>query len=203
MALGQVSSKSFGFPCHLSSHWLLHIHRHHHLSSGAGTIGQLVADVPSGLSLAPPQETKRNSFRGLHDEVSCIETIGLRIVGWLMNEDELERISKQATVASSRYNAGICLQGLEKTTKFISQDSLRSGRDSNRKSPKYKSRTLPVDQAVRSPNDNRQPVHITKLLFLILWWILSSKAYLISTQYSYNESTLVPDLNRIYKFLSM
>jgi hypothetical protein len=27
----------------------------HHLSSGAGTIGQLVADVPSGLSLTPPQ----------------------------------------------------------------------------------------------------------------------------------------------------
>jgi hypothetical protein len=30
----------------------------HHLSSGAGTIGQLVADLPSGLSLTPPQETK-------------------------------------------------------------------------------------------------------------------------------------------------
>jgi hypothetical protein len=28
-------------------------------SSGAGTIGQLVADVPSGLSLTPPQETKK------------------------------------------------------------------------------------------------------------------------------------------------
>jgi hypothetical protein len=30
-------------------------------SSGAGTIGQLVADVPSGLSLTPPQETKKKS----------------------------------------------------------------------------------------------------------------------------------------------
>jgi hypothetical protein len=30
-------------------------------SSGAGTIGQLVADVPSGLSLTPPQETKKTS----------------------------------------------------------------------------------------------------------------------------------------------
>jgi hypothetical protein len=28
-------------------------------SSGAGTIGQLVAEVPSGLSLTPPQETKK------------------------------------------------------------------------------------------------------------------------------------------------
>jgi hypothetical protein len=26
----------------------------HHLSSGAGTVGQLVADVPNGLSLTPP-----------------------------------------------------------------------------------------------------------------------------------------------------
>jgi hypothetical protein len=31
-----------------------------HSSSGAGTIGQLVADVPSGLSLTPPQETEQN-----------------------------------------------------------------------------------------------------------------------------------------------
>jgi hypothetical protein len=31
---------------------------HSSSSSGAGTIGQLVADVPSWLSLTPPQETK-------------------------------------------------------------------------------------------------------------------------------------------------
>jgi hypothetical protein len=30
-------------------------------SSGAGTIGQLVADVPNGLCLTPPQETKKKS----------------------------------------------------------------------------------------------------------------------------------------------
>jgi hypothetical protein len=30
----------------------------HSLSYGAGTLGQIVADVPSGLSLTPPQETK-------------------------------------------------------------------------------------------------------------------------------------------------
>jgi hypothetical protein len=51
VALAQVSSEYFGFPCQFSFHRLLHIH---HLSSGAGTIGQLVADVPSGLSLTPP-----------------------------------------------------------------------------------------------------------------------------------------------------
>jgi hypothetical protein len=47
VALGQVFSQYFGFPCQFSFHRLLHTH---HLSSGAGTVGQLVADVPSGLS---------------------------------------------------------------------------------------------------------------------------------------------------------
>jgi hypothetical protein len=44
------------FPCQFSFHRLLHTH---HLSSRAGTIGQLVTDVPSGLSLTPSQETKK------------------------------------------------------------------------------------------------------------------------------------------------
>jgi hypothetical protein len=57
VALRQVFSEYFGFPCQFSFHQLLHIH--HHLSSGFGTIGQLVADVPSGLSLTPPYETKK------------------------------------------------------------------------------------------------------------------------------------------------
>jgi hypothetical protein len=35
------------------------------LTSGAGTIGQLVADVPSGLSLTPPQDTKKNPGENL------------------------------------------------------------------------------------------------------------------------------------------
>jgi hypothetical protein len=56
--LGQVFSEYFGFPCYFSFHRLLHIH--HHLPSGAGTIGQVVADVPSGLSLTSPQEAKKN-----------------------------------------------------------------------------------------------------------------------------------------------
>jgi hypothetical protein len=58
VALGQVLSEYFDFPCQLSFHRLLHIH-HHHLSSGAGTVGPIVADVPSGLSLTPQQETKK------------------------------------------------------------------------------------------------------------------------------------------------
>jgi hypothetical protein len=47
--------RALRFPCQFSFHRLLHIH---HLSSGDGTVGQLVAAVPSGLSLTPPQETK-------------------------------------------------------------------------------------------------------------------------------------------------
>jgi hypothetical protein len=37
---------------------------HTQLSSGAGKIGQLVADVPSRLSLTSPQETKKTNYRG-------------------------------------------------------------------------------------------------------------------------------------------
>jgi hypothetical protein len=63
VALVQVFSEHFGFPCQFSLHPLLHIH--HRRSSLAGTTGILVADVLSGLNLAPPQETKKrlNSSR--------------------------------------------------------------------------------------------------------------------------------------------
>jgi hypothetical protein len=57
VALGQVSSEYFGFPCQFSFHRLPHTH----LSSGAGTIGQLVAHVPSGLRLTAPHELKKPS----------------------------------------------------------------------------------------------------------------------------------------------
>jgi hypothetical protein len=50
VTLGQV----FCFPCQFPFHRLLYTH--HHLSSGAGTIGQIVADMPSGLTLTPCQE---------------------------------------------------------------------------------------------------------------------------------------------------
>jgi hypothetical protein len=58
VALGQVFSEYFSFLCQFSFHRLLHTH--HHLSSGAGTIGQTVAAVPSELSLTPLQEEKKN-----------------------------------------------------------------------------------------------------------------------------------------------
>jgi hypothetical protein len=57
VALGQVFSEHFGFPCQFSFYRLLHAH---HLPSGAGTIGQLVADVPGGLSVtAHPKKLKK------------------------------------------------------------------------------------------------------------------------------------------------
>jgi hypothetical protein len=49
VAVGQVFYKYFGFPCQFSFHEMLHIH----LPSGASTIGQLVADMLSGLGLTP------------------------------------------------------------------------------------------------------------------------------------------------------
>jgi hypothetical protein len=55
--LGQVFSEYFGFPCQLSFHLLFQAH--HHLSSGTGTVGQVVAHVPSGLSLTRPQKLKK------------------------------------------------------------------------------------------------------------------------------------------------
>jgi hypothetical protein len=57
VALGQIFSEYFGFPYQSLFHQVLHTHRH--ISSGAGTMGQLVADVPSGLSLPLPKEAKR------------------------------------------------------------------------------------------------------------------------------------------------
>jgi hypothetical protein len=56
VALGQIFSKYFGFPCQFSFHQILDTH----LSSGASTIDQLVAHVPTGLSLTATQETKIN-----------------------------------------------------------------------------------------------------------------------------------------------
>jgi hypothetical protein len=51
VALGQVFSGFFGFPCQSSFHQLLQ--SHYHLSSGPGIIGQTVDAVTIGLSLTP------------------------------------------------------------------------------------------------------------------------------------------------------
>jgi hypothetical protein len=56
VARGQVFPEYLGFPRQFLFHRLLYIHRP---SSGAGTIGELVADMPSGLSLTPPKKLKK------------------------------------------------------------------------------------------------------------------------------------------------
>jgi hypothetical protein len=56
--LRQVFSEYFGLLFPSKFHQMLHTHP----SSGAGTIGQLVADIPTGLSLAPPSKIKKNEL---------------------------------------------------------------------------------------------------------------------------------------------
>jgi hypothetical protein len=55
--LGQVLSEYFGLPYQFSFHQMLHTH----LSSSAGSIGQLVADLTSGLSLTPFMKVKKKN----------------------------------------------------------------------------------------------------------------------------------------------
>jgi hypothetical protein len=56
----QVFSEYFGFPCQ-AFHRLLHTR--HHPSSRAGTIGQIVADIPNGLSHSSRNEKKLELLR--------------------------------------------------------------------------------------------------------------------------------------------
>jgi hypothetical protein len=49
--LSYGTAKYFGFPWQFSLHWVLYTH----LSTWASTIGHIVADLPSGLSLNPSQ----------------------------------------------------------------------------------------------------------------------------------------------------
>jgi hypothetical protein len=76
VALRQVFSEYFGFACQFSFHRLLHIHL---VSFGAGTIGQIVTDVPNTFSLAPLQETEKNytgfscNFHTFFRNLSAIE----------------------------------------------------------------------------------------------------------------------------------
>jgi hypothetical protein len=62
VALGQVFSEYFGFPCQTSFHQLLHSHPH--LSSGAGTIGQKWPQY-QGLSPTPQKNVFLVTFEFL------------------------------------------------------------------------------------------------------------------------------------------
>jgi hypothetical protein len=58
VVLAQVFSECLGFPSQFSFRRMLYTH---HLSSGAGKIGQLVADVPNGLTFTLLQEIKKST----------------------------------------------------------------------------------------------------------------------------------------------
>jgi hypothetical protein len=55
---GEVFFVYFGFPCYFPFLQMLHTH----LSSGAYTIGQIEADIPSGLRPIAPHESKEISY---------------------------------------------------------------------------------------------------------------------------------------------
>jgi hypothetical protein len=102
VTLGQVFSEYFGFSCQFSFHRLLYTH---HVSFAAGTIGQLVADVPSGLSLTPPQGTKKKTSRVKchNDKLGSCD---------MESEDDLEIWrAVQSTVSDSQQGRSSCLVG--------------------------------------------------------------------------------------------
>jgi hypothetical protein len=91
VALGQVSSGYFGFPCQLSFHQMIHAY----LSSGAGTTGQLVTDVPSSLTLIPPHESKLNYTR--HFILS-------RLFSWVVRSHEIRILHSLVAVVASTWS---------------------------------------------------------------------------------------------------
>jgi hypothetical protein len=61
VALGQVFFEYLDFPSQFVFYRLFH--SHNEVSSGAGSIGQTVAAVPSGLSLTPMTKKKTTEKR--------------------------------------------------------------------------------------------------------------------------------------------
>jgi hypothetical protein len=71
VALEQLSSEVFGFPCKFSFRLLL-------LSSEASTIGQIVAEVPSGLSLTPHPKKLKSDLICLQTDVDATVECNLK-----------------------------------------------------------------------------------------------------------------------------
>jgi hypothetical protein len=92
VAPGQVFSEYFGFPCQFSFHQLFHSHHHH------PGLEQLVVDVPSELSLTPPQETKKktkNYIIKIHS--SIISQIS--VITWMsISTEDISTIARTVTV---------------------------------------------------------------------------------------------------------
>jgi hypothetical protein len=82
VALGQVFSEYFGFPCQFSFHQILHHHNH----PGQATIGQSVTAVPSGPSWNPPPTkriTKKSQLSFL-----CIAVQPVQLKTWIKQEPD-------------------------------------------------------------------------------------------------------------------
>jgi hypothetical protein len=61
------------FPLPILISQMLHIHRHTRISSGAGTIGQLMADVPSGLKSHPNGKKLRKKMFSVWTPFSLLD----------------------------------------------------------------------------------------------------------------------------------
>jgi hypothetical protein len=110
VALGQVFSEYFGFPCQSSFHQLLHSHPH--LSSGACTIGQKWPQYP--VDLVPTQEEKKSGANNVNFHVNFM----------------LEQIEEKRYIFYNRLFSA--LRALEQDKKFVSlaiTTSSRSGMD--------------------------------------------------------------------------
>jgi hypothetical protein len=84
VVLGQISSEYFWFPYQFSLHKMLQTH----LSPRAGTTGELVADVLSGLSLTQTQEIKNNLSATLTNRQATSRHI-LYIVRWKISKSDV------------------------------------------------------------------------------------------------------------------
>jgi hypothetical protein len=98
--IGAGFSEYFGFPCQFSFHQMLHIY----ISSGAGTIDQLVVDVPSGLSLIPPQTGLQWSHDVRLNEAGGVP-LGLPL--WLSSELSWEGRKDRNTAAKESWLSNI------------------------------------------------------------------------------------------------
>jgi hypothetical protein len=58
VTVGQVFFEYFAFPCYFPFHQMPHAH----LPTGAGSINQIVADVPSGLNLTLHDKIKKEKL---------------------------------------------------------------------------------------------------------------------------------------------
>jgi hypothetical protein len=93
VALGQVFSEYFGFPCQFSFHQLLH--NHPHLSSWAGTIGQ---KWPQYKGLSPTPLAIKEDKNGYLTTLSATQIIQQRKF-WMIVDNELEGMWKEVFVA--------------------------------------------------------------------------------------------------------